>query len=191
MSDFLIQDNVLVKYTGTGERVITIPEGVVIIGENAFNYIDEDIDYTTSEVITDEGTFILDERGFECNSHIKQVAFPTTLRVIRKKAFYRCSLRTVHLPEGVKNIGISAFEHNEIKELKLPNTLRNIEERAFIFNHLNSVIIPEGVKFIKKHAFAYNNMQTAEIENIVPLISIHNKAFVNGKGEADIVFSMY
>ena len=61
MSDFLIQNNILIKYTGSDSSVI-IPEGVTQIGSWAFT----DNTNITSIVIPDSVTTIMDHAFAGC-----------------------------------------------------------------------------------------------------------------------------
>lgn len=79
--NFVIQNDVLVEYTGDDERV-NIPYGVRKIGEWAF-------------------------KG---QSHLKKVLMHDGIEKIDKGAFFECaSLESVHIPSNVNIISYSAF----------------------------------------------------------------------------------
>lgn len=185
---FQIENGVLLKYTGK-EDIIVIPEGVHTIGENAFNYADTEV-YEPTQLTTKEGTLEVDTRGFESNKHIKEVIFPSTLKTIRKRAFYRCNLTSVKFPSSLRLIEDGAFEHNSIEHLELNHGLKSIGSRAFIYNNLAEVFIPATVKYIQKDAFSYCRLKTAEFENISKLVKSHTQAFKQSEGEAEIIFSI-
>ena len=76
-NDFVIENNILVKYTGTDEDVI-IPEGVTQIGDYAFRR----------------------------NETVKSVIIPDGVESIGRVAFYECkSLKKITIPNSVKIIG--------------------------------------------------------------------------------------
>jgi hypothetical protein len=93
----------LVKYLGKDE-VVTIPDGVTIIGCNAF----------------------------EKNTTIQKVVFPETLEIIEEKAFLKCTnLSVAVFPQNLKKIGGSAFKETALEELVIPAGVEIIEKAAF------------------------------------------------------------
>lgn len=80
MSDFVIENGVLEKYTGAGENPV-VPGEVTDIGDSAFR-----------------------------SCKIKSVKLPEKLKSIGDKAFAWChSLGEVEIPDGVSAIGKGAF----------------------------------------------------------------------------------
>ena len=59
----------------------------------------------------------------------------------------------LEIPEGVTEIGSSAFLNSTVQEVKLPSTLTTIGEYAFQNSALTSITIPESVTTIGKYAF--------------------------------------
>ena len=86
------------------DDIIQIPDGVEVIGADAFNH-----------------------------KHITSLSLPSTLRKIEKEAFTGCvELSEIHLPNTVSSIGESAFEAcKKLSEINLPDTILSIGERAF------------------------------------------------------------
>ena len=96
-------DKILLFYNGDMENV-KIPEGVTVIGENAF---------------------------YNCEE-IREVVFPSTVKRIEAKAFYHCvNLKRISFSEGLCEIGDEAFWGAEIDKLILPSTLRRIGRGCF------------------------------------------------------------
>ena len=64
-------------------------------------------------------------RGAFAYSNICSISLPSSLRTIRKAAFYCCrSLEKVNIEEGLKKIGRSAFRNcTSLKEIILPSTV--------------------------------------------------------------------
>ena len=101
--DLLIQNGVLIRCDGTEENV-TIPEGVVAVGESAF-FLD---------------------RG------LKSIVFPSTMVEIRENAFSGCSnLVTVALNEGLRKIGEKAFFACGFPQITIPESVEYVGESAF------------------------------------------------------------
>lgn len=117
-------------FNNTGLTEINLPESVQKIGTNAF---------------------------FGCNNLTKiDLSKCAALDSIYNQAFQGCkSLETVILPQGLKGLGVSAFQEcNKLKYLTLSSALDTIHAKTFYnCDSLRTVIIPEGVKRINTEAF--------------------------------------
>lgn len=156
MADFEIQDHVLVEYQGEETHVV-IPDGVRVIGEDAF---------------------------MRCS--IESVIIPNGVRSIRSGAFMDCRrLRTLELPESVKTIGESAFSGSGLQSIRLPGGLQRIAEYCFYGASLTEITVPNSVRTIDSHAFArcghlekvvlpdgLRNIESGAFENCTRLRSI-------------------
>ena len=102
---FLVENDVLVSYLDGNMQNITIPEGVTVIGESAF-----------------EG----------CKA-LKSVEIPSSVKTIFGFAFRDCqSLESVKIPEGVTEISWHAFEGcKALKSIEIPSTVTEIGTDAF------------------------------------------------------------
>lgn len=66
-----------------------------------------------------------------------------------------CTDDDVIIPDGVTEIGESAFKYQTIKSIKLPNSLKVIGRSAFYANpSLESIIIPDSVEIVEPYAFS-------------------------------------
>lgn len=64
------------------------------------------------------------------------------------------SVETVVIPEGITEIGGSAFEDVEsLKSVQLPSTLEKIGEKTFVGSGIEKIVIPESIKEIPDYAF--------------------------------------
>lgn len=152
LPDFEIKDGVLIKSRAKG-NIITVPEGVVEIGRNAF-----------------------------CRSNHEEIRLPSTIKIISSGAFEGCKyLSKVNLPEGLEQIGSLAFSRTAIETLNFPDSLSFIDEDAFSLSPLLKKIenekyviiadrflyqyngydalaaIPDGVTTICPNAFGYRD----------------------------------
>lgn len=126
MSDFIIENGELQKYTGDGVDVV-VPEGVTAIGESAF-----------------------------WNAGIESIKLPNGLKRIKEQAFAGCrGLKELVLPDSVSTIGKSAFSRCGIETLKLSARLKQIPRDAFSSSALREIVLPEGVKSIGDNAFRH------------------------------------
>ncbi|MBO7157192.1 MAG: leucine-rich repeat domain-containing protein, partial [Clostridia bacterium] len=130
----LLKGDTVVLATGEFPREFSLPEGVRVIGENAF---------ASAE-------------------YLNSVVLPSTLERIENGAFYACTrLTRIEIPEGVTYVGDKAFyENTALAELILPESLTHIGDSAFVGAALTSVYVPKGVTFIGREAFAYNENLT-------------------------------
>lgn len=78
--------------------------------------------------------------------------------VIGNQAFDRTtSLANIILPEGVTEIGTSAFLNSGVQSIRLPNSLKYIRTKAFSgCSQLRSITIPENVLQIETAVFENN-----------------------------------
>ena len=130
----LLKGDTVVLATGEFPREFSLPEGVRVIGENAF---------VSAE-------------------YLNSVILPSTLERIENGAFSACTrLTRIEIPEGVTYVGDKAFyENTALAELILPESLTHIGDSAFAGAALTSVYVPKGVTFIGREAFAYNDNLT-------------------------------
>lgn len=149
MADFEIQGNELVEYQGEKTHVV-IPDGVRVIGEDAFRRCD-----------------------------IESVIIPDSVRSIRYGAFADCfKLKTLELPDSVKNIGQNAFSCSGLQSIRLPSGLQRIAEYCFYGTNLTEITIPDSVQTIHSNAFE----RCRHLEKVVlpdGLRSIEDGAFEN------------
>ena len=141
--DFVYADaakTILVGYAGTAKSV-TIPEGVVEIGDEVF-----------------------DNRG------ITSVTFPSTLKRIGKEAFYLCSFSSISFPENMEYIGEGAF-YNCDNITSVTITAEEIARDAFRdCNKLKTVVMTDNVKKIGASAFFATQFTSLTLGNSVQSI---------------------
>lgn len=132
-------------------RSITIPEGVKIIGNNAFayNYALTEINLTSTLKYIGEAAFEdcmnlptidlpdsiteIGARAFSGCKSITAVQLPVELSEIKNATFFGCSaLEKVTLGVNAKKIGSEAFEDCvNLKEVYIPNNIKGIGQKAF------------------------------------------------------------
>nr|DAI59256.1 MAG TPA: leucine rich repeat protein [Crassvirales sp.] len=136
----------------TNLTVVTLPDGLVGIGNNAFYGCKNLESVTLPESLTTFGS-----NAFESCKSLKAIKIPSGVTTIPDHCFYGCSsLENVTISEGVTDIGIEAFLSGNLNALTLPESLEKIGDYAFYNNpSLKSVNIPAKVKTIGTQAF-YN-----------------------------------
>lgn len=117
---FEIEGNTLVKYIGGDQDVVEVPEGIEIIGEEAFACLQADVE---------------------------EVVLPSTIKHIRKSAFDSSGIYSINFPEGLISIGNCAFNETNLSDITLPSTLVRIGESVFSWTELEYVDIAPGNPF--------------------------------------------
>ncbi len=147
---FQIINNILVGYTGQ-ESVITIPNAVIAIGDEALSG----------------------------NSVVTEVTIPSNVNTIGRGAFSNChNLTRVVISDGVTTMGENAFKSCErLEYISLPSTIVAVPEHAFIFcKQLKQIVIPEGITEIGHQCLSYcDNLENLTLPE--SLIAIAPSAF--------------
>lgn len=145
MSDFVIKNGVLTKYTGSGGDVV-IPDEVIKIGNKAFEWC----------------------------KNLQNVTIPKNIAKIGNNAFHGCeNLQNVIIPEGVKKIEDRTFcGCKKLQNIVIPKSVIEIGKDAFCgCESLQNIAIPENVTVIEG-AFSYcKNLQSIVVPKSVVKIS--------------------
>lgn len=131
---------------------VTIPEGVVSIGEGAFRQC---MELTSVSLPTTLAR--IETRAFEQCAKLRNLTLPAGLTTIQGYTFSYCrDLQKMAIPEGVTDIKEYAFvECRGLTDMSLPSTVRSIGQGAFArCRSLQRVRIPSGLSLIQKYAFA-------------------------------------
>ncbi|MBR4626870.1 MAG: leucine-rich repeat domain-containing protein [Ruminococcus sp.] len=127
-SDYVVERSVLIRYNGYTKKEIKIPDGISVIGETAFQGM----------------------------NNIESVYIPEGVELISEGAFSGCkNLQTVHISEGVETIDRDCFSGCiSLKAIKLPDTIKNIEAGAFAgCTALESINLPPSVELLPWRIF--------------------------------------
>ena len=149
-SDFLFEDKVLIKYTGSDNEVV-IPQGTEAIDNRAFYHC-----HSLHSITIPDSVRTIGFQAFSDCPSLASIVIPAQVKVIKALCFADCSsLETVILPEGLCEIKHSAFKHcNRLKNIIIPDTVTVIGDSAFEgCESLSSFTIPDGVKNIPLHLF--------------------------------------
>lgn len=156
-----------------GSKKTIIPDGVTMIGANAF------IHSKIKSIVIPNSVTEIDSYAFFACKNLKEVTLSKNLKLINTYAFSQCSaLKSITIPDGVVFIGQSAFANcNNLKEVFLPDSLKEIEDAAFRnCSALSSIVIPKNVKVIGSSIFdGCEKLSTVNIES--DLFYIPSEAF--------------
>jgi hypothetical protein len=175
MSDFQIENGVLVAYHGSGGKVV-IPGEVTEIGDRAFSNCTrlKSIDIPgsvkrigemafhacihLSEITLAEGLEELGDLVFMNCRELTYVSLPESLISLGSKAFYSCErmLRVV-IPEGITEIRYQTFTNcRTLNSVSLPDTVTSIGEKAFYGCwSLKQIELPRLLTEIRHQTFGY------------------------------------
>ena len=146
----------LKKYAGDAASV-TIPDGVTIVGDSAFN---ENTSLTA--VVLPDSVVTIGANAFQSCTGLTKAELSSKLEKIANYAFDYCkALKEIQIPETVTEIGIGAFQYCAgLTELTLPDGLQTIAESAFEgCSGLARLVIPDGVQSVGINAFHSINAQ--------------------------------
>ena len=153
--EFVIQNGVLVKYTGSGGSVV-IPDGITRIGREAF---------------------------YQC-TEVTSITIPNSVTDIGSRAFQKSGLTSIMIPSSVTYIGEFAFSIDTLTSFSVnPNNPSFCSKDGVLYNKDQTVllvyprgkaessfIIPEGVTHIEKWAYSEGNLMNISIPSSVESI---------------------
>lgn len=160
---FVIDSGVLIEYKGT-DQIISIPQGVFQIGEEAFGkgqlrWIPGGGTYiwrnNIEQVHIHKGVTSIRSKAFWACKNLTQVTIEGDSTDIGFQAFYNCeSLTQINLPQNITSISSGTFiSCKNLKMIKLPERLQCIESEAFRASGLVEINIPASVRKVGSEAF--------------------------------------
>ena len=174
-STYIFTDNCLIdkvnKVLMWGRWATTIPDGIVEIGENAFEHnrstsltiptgvkkIGRSAFWGASltSVTIPEGVEIIDNHAFDWCYDLASVTLPSTLTTIGYQTFENCTaLKSIIIPGNVKSLGGYAFcACKNLESVTLESGIEEIGADAFVSTSLKSIQIPASVTKIDGHLF--------------------------------------
>ena len=153
---------------------LQIPDGVKIIGDDAFKGCKFTGTLTLSENLEE-----IHNWAFENQSFIGDLIIPEKVRSIGASAFTNNSFTSLSLPEGLQVIGNQAFSGNKSMrgDLRIPSQIKTLELQTFASCPFDgSLYLPEGLQRIEDSVFSFCKFKN---ELVLPstLISIGARAF--------------
>lgn len=137
--------------------------------------VKNDYDYAVRKIYFGEGITAITNAYRLPTEGLKEVHFPSTLKVIGDMAFAKSRLTEIILPEGLERLEDGAFAHiDELEKVVLPSTLTHMGGGVFNLevqspfnyeNNLKEITIPKSVKEIGYGAFQYRWDLVITLEN--------------------------
>jgi len=159
-----------------GSNRAVIPEGVKIIGENAFG-----VCYFMKNVTLPSTLERIEDRAFHGCIGINEIVVPPNVKYIGKEAFSGCrSLKRVEFQGDNVELGTEVFSDCRLlREVTLPRHLEVIPDNTFEFcDSLEHIELPETLQQIQSHAFAFCKM-LKQIEIPASVNNIYAKSFLD------------
>ena len=196
----VIKINEKVFYGNTNLTAVTLPDGLVEIGNYAFSGCKNLESVTLPESLTTLGdyafssckslravkipsgvTTIPDHCFYGCSS-LENVTISEGVTDIEIEAFLSCNLNALTLPESLEAIGSGAFNNNpSLKSVNIPAKVKTIKSQAFYeCCGLTDLVIPEGVQTIGDYAFYNNSLKNLTLPSTIT--SIGNYTFCSHSG---------
>ncbi|MEC7030957.1 MAG: leucine-rich repeat domain-containing protein [Pseudomonadota bacterium] len=125
--------------------VISIPDGIVEIGKDAF-------------------------RG----SNIEYILFPDSLQKIEEGAFRGSNIKRIVVPDSVQEIGKGAFQFcKSLEEVRLPWSLKSIEKGMFTGCHQLKIINLDELRCLQKiGSYAFDSCKSLEAARIPSSVEV-------------------
>lgn len=170
INDFVIENDVLKKYTGK-DSVVTIPEGVTSIENMAFSKCSSLTSVSIPNSVRSIGAWV-----FGGCLNLTNIIIPDGVLSIGACTFYNCyKLTSVTIPDSVKEIEYCAFEKcSSLTRITIPDSVKEIGWGAFDgCISLISIAIPNGVTRIDEATFREcTSLKSVTIPNSVTSIGV-------------------
>lgn len=157
-------ETVLIKCPEKRTQAVTLPETVLVIGENAFMnscavsvILSDSLSSVNKQafacsaiesiVLGDCVTFV-DEAAFLNCVNLKTAVLSNSLETIPYALFSGCtSLSAIEIPSGVTSVGALAFYNTSLEKVYLGNKVTSVGEKSFGYKML------DDVEFVKLEQF--------------------------------------
>lgn len=158
------------------------PAVFVILGRVA--YYNKYRKYSGTYTINWIGSNLVSVSPYACQNddYLSAISFPSTMKFIGENSFYDCSnLTNVSIPEGVEEIGDTAFGYTKIIDVNLPSTITSVGSSAFCQNsNMYRATISSVNTHVAKNAF-YNCSKLSTINVPEGWINVEGGAFDSTK----------
>lgn len=137
-----------------------------------------------TKVKVEEGVTELPKNFLYYNKTVTEIALPSTLKIIREKAFDSTVITKFDIPEGVETIESSAFSSISAEELSIPGSVKETPEFMLSYSKNKKLILNEGVETINRRLFWYGGYELTDMVLPSTLRSIYNSVYANGSENA-------
>lgn len=169
-------------FNGNKLTTLILPENLTTMGNGAFGVNK----LTTLEI--NHKLKVIPAGAFTANTTLTNLSIPEGVEEIGSSAFRGAPLRTLSISSTVEKIGDAAFILHHLDTLAIPGNVKQIGKQAFEGNSnskaLKSVMLNEGIEIISKGAFNKNLLKKVDLPSSV--LSLDSKSFVDNEGVVDV-----
>ena len=173
-----VVNNEIVSSVASEVRSLAIPEGITAIKERAFFG-----NTTIDEIVFPASLSSIGNEAFDHCQHLKTVDLSkTSVAELSSGVFGRTALTTVSLPKTLKIVGPMAFYSTKaLKTLVLPDGLEEIGLTAFIDSGLETITIPNTVYSIGRAFYQCAMLKTIRTVGTNTTTSTDKAAKIEGE----------
>ncbi len=157
---FVGEDIGVIDYDDSAEYLV-IPEGVTVIGDYAFAYVDYMTlnNYGLKGVELPESLRKIGYGAFARCVSLKEIVIPESVTYLDGETFWCCeSLEYVLLPDSLEYIGSWTFAGcSSLKDIEIPEYISRISTYAFSGCNMIRIDVPDNVEIIDFGVFGYND----------------------------------
>ena len=161
---------------------VELPNSVTAVGDGAFS-----MNNIYKLKMSDRMT-VIPAGAFSMNIRMSSITIPEGVTEIGQTAFAGARLKRLTIPKSVTKIGRKAFHLHQMKSLTIPGNVKEVGESAFEGTYkaasLEKLTIENGVKTIGERAFKEGHLSTVVLPDSVE--SIGKAAFQNNTGNTRI-----
>lgn len=161
---------------------VALPDAVTAVGDGAFS-MNNIYKLKMSNKMT-----VIPSGAFSMNIRMSSISIPEGVKEIGQTAFAGARLKSLTIPKSVTKIGRKAFHLHQMKSLTIPGNVKEVGESAFEGTYkaasLEKLTIENGVKTIGERAFKEGHLSTVVLPDSVE--SIGKAAFQNNTGNTRI-----
>ena len=143
-----------------GMTSITLPEGLVNIGSNAFEECSK-----LEHLVIPSTVESIGENAFCSCSALQQINIPSSVNYIGERAFCSCrSLLSINLPEGLTLLNYDLFSGcKQLSDIQIPSTVTTIKSGAFNnCEALKTITLPASLSTFENSSentsYSYNSI---------------------------------
>lgn len=164
VSDFQVENKVLVKYTGTAEQAVSVPAQVKTVGESSFSGHNELVKVTIGNNVEK----ISNTAFADCNS-LRTIVIGDSVKEIESGAFSNCpNLTSVTVGTGLRELGSGVFAGcDNLKNITIAGENTGLTYRSGVLYNQDETVIyqllpgyeienynmPDSVSEIRGYAF--------------------------------------
>ncbi|MCQ2520477.1 MAG: leucine-rich repeat domain-containing protein [Lachnospiraceae bacterium] len=200
-SEFEIDGNKLIKYTGTASTV-SVPDTVKVIGEEAFAD-----NASMKKIVIPKSVEEISYAAFSGCNNLEEVSIPDSVEKIGTASFCNCTgLSKVSIGSGLKKMGTGVFTGcKKLTSVNFSGNTHFVYKDGAIYddevkklyqvlpgNTANKFVMPSTVTSISPYAFyGCKSIKNVELSNKLTEIPPYSFSYCNGLESIKIPFSVH